>query len=161
MPYYAEGDYYGQGDYYQGDPGLLGGLFKGVKKLAGAVVGKTPLGMPLAVGKALIPGISIQRPPPMIAVPPEYPGAVPKPGLRGAVERFLPGGASGFVLGRRRRMNPMNVKALRRATRRIDGFTRTARRALKHTGYMLVSRHAKGASRGVITRAEAARALKR
>jgi len=66
-----------------------------------------------------------------------------------------------IVLGRRRRMNPMNVKALRRATRRIDGFTRTARRALKHTGYMLVSRHAKGASRGVITRAEAARALKR
>jgi hypothetical protein len=41
---------------------------------------------------------------------------------------------------RRRRINPANPKALRRAIRRQAGFVKLAKRALKGTGYTIVSR---------------------
>jgi hypothetical protein len=41
---------------------------------------------------------------------------------------------------KRRRMNVTNPKALRRAIRRQTGFVKLARRALKGTGYTIVSR---------------------
>lgn len=61
-----------------------------------------------------------------------------------------------------RRRDVGNIRALRKADRRIDGFVGVARSALKHTGYKVVSKgygRARG-SRGVITRAEAARAFR-
>ena len=47
-----------------------------------------------------------------------------KPGIRGKLERFLPGGETGYLP--RRRMNVTNVKALRRAGRRVRGFLKLA-----------------------------------
>jgi len=51
-----------------------------------------------------------------------------KPGVRGALERFLPGGETGF-LPARRRMNPTNIHALRRATRRLAAFHKVSTKA--------------------------------
>lgn len=41
---------------------------------------------------------------------------------------------------KRRRMNVTNDKALRRAVRRTDGFVKLAKRALRGTGYTVVSK---------------------
>lgn len=46
-----------------------------------------------------------------------------------AIQRILPGGKTGFELVPRRRMNPANIKALRRATRRVAGFHKLATKA--------------------------------
>ena len=122
---------------FQGDP-FLGGL---IKKGLGALVG---------VGKRAL-GI---QPPPTLQLPPGFGvpvmpgGQVPRgtvtktKGVKGALQRAIPGGATGFQVtgARRRRINPANPKALRRAIRRQDGFVKLARRALKGSGYTIVTR---------------------
>lgn len=122
MPYYSA-----MGDYYRGDnyaAGGIGSFFGGlIKKVAGTALSLTPAG---GVVKALIPSLGsggstvVGTPRPL----------VPVPGLTGFGQRLVPGGASGFMLGpsHRRRMNPLNIKALRRAMRRAKGFERQARR---------------------------------
>jgi hypothetical protein len=47
-------------------------------------------------------------------------GPKPKPGVGAAIQRLLPGGATGMYAGRRH-MNVGNAKAARRAIRRITG----------------------------------------
>lgn len=125
MPYYSAGDYY-RGDYYQGDNYAAGGLFsalgKVVKGVAGGLFRASPVGQ---VASALIP--SFGRP--QIAGIPG-PQIIPTPGLAGFGQRLIPGGKSGYELAmrKRRRLNPLNIKALRRAVRRAKGFERQARR---------------------------------
>lgn len=122
MPYYAGGDYY-NGDYYQAG-GFLGSIGKFVGGIAKRVIGATPVG---AVASALIP--SFNKPTVQTIVPGAGFGpVVPVPGIRGFGQRLLPGGASGYMVQKRRRMNPLNIKALRRAMRRAKGFERQARR---------------------------------
>jgi len=122
MPYYSAGDYY-RGDYYQGDNYAAGGLFGSIGKFLGGVA-KTALGLsPVGTAvSALIPTFGRPRIAGLQAP------IVPTPGVRGMAERFFPGGASGYMLGRRRRINPLNIKALRRAMRRAKGFEKQARR---------------------------------
>lgn len=167
MPYYAAGDYY-RGDYYRGDFLGIGKALKKVVGVASGVVSK--LGIPVVSGIAgqihgLAAGGTVQPPlqPSMSLVPLQT-------AQRGLVNIGGGGSQTGIVniggqlvrVGKRKRMNPMNVRALRRASRRIDGFVRTARGALKHTQYVLTRRGGRGgSSRGVITRAEAARALRK
>lgn len=128
MPYYQAGDYYQAGGYYRGDNyaagGFLGGIGKALGKVvrgvAGTALSLSPIG---GVAKSLIPGLTsgslANTPRPL----------VPVPGLAGFAERIVPGGASGYMLGGgRRRMNVTNVKALRRAGRRVRGFLKIARR---------------------------------
>lgn len=122
MPYYNAGDYY-QGDYYQAG-GFLRSIGKFVGGVAKSVIGSTPLG---GVVSALVP--SFGRP----KIAPSTsgfggPSIVPVPGFRGFGQRLIPGGESGYMYGKRRRMNPLNIKALRRAMRRAKGFERQARR---------------------------------
>lgn len=168
---YAAGDYYsGYGSNY-----AAGGLFSFVGKalrtvagVAGAVL-PGPIGTIARIGGGLLGG----RPgAPQLMAPAGLGPMLPEPGIAGTIHRVVPGGKPGygyynkqgeFIQGKRPVMNPMNVRALRRATRRIDGFARTARKALKHSPFMLVSRAARGrrGSPGLITRSEAARALKR
>ena len=167
MPYYVGGDYYPRGDYYRGD--IFGTIFGGLKKVAGAAVGGAagflsggPLGAlkGAAQGAGLLPKATVLPAPTMIPSfgPPMQ--QVPVPGLKGTVQRILPGGATGYYT--RRRMNPLNVKALRRASRRTDMFVRTARKALKHTAFTIVTRSSRrGGSPGVITKREASAALRR
>jgi len=124
VPYYMAGDYY-QGDYYQ-----AGGIFGTIgKAIGGAVTGFVkggPLGAISGAGAAIVKRPNVQ---------PIAPGAligggtvVPTPGLVGFGQRLLPGGATGYELRRHRRLNPLNIKALRRAMRRAKGFERQARR---------------------------------
>lgn len=121
MAYYGAGDYY-TGDYYSGDnygAYQAGGLFKTLGKIARGVVRNIPgVG---GVVDALLP-----QAPPIRGIAPGR--IVPVPGIGGGISRALPGGESGYMLGRRRRMNPLNIKALRRAMRRAKGFERQARR---------------------------------
>ena len=122
---------------FQGDP-FLGGLIK--KAVGGLVsIGRGALG---------IPSQPVLKLPPGFGTPVMPGGQVPggtvtkKKGLGGTLQRFLPGGQTGLVVTgpSRKRINPANPKALRRAIRRQDGFVKLARRALKGSGYTIVSR---------------------
>lgn len=96
---------------YMGDPGIFGFLGKvagGIAKTAGGLI-PGPVGDILEKGGQLIsgggpggaagtPGISMTPPSPIgrTFFPQQQP-VVPKPGPRGAIERFLPGGETGYV----------------------------------------------------------------
>lgn len=141
MPYY--GDYY-RGDYYRGDPGLFGFLGRAVKGVAkaaiGTFVGATPVGQAVRAVQGAVRGRvgAVQVPPTIIppSMPPVLRAAAAQ---RGTLE--VPGmTADTYGFKKRRRMNVANPKALRRAIRRESGFVKLARRALKGTGYSVVSR---------------------
>jgi len=152
MAYYqgVRGDYYRGG---RGDPFSIGGMLSGVAKVAGGVVGGFLKGGPLGAiaggiqafpgGAAVTPGINPVLPPPLISsagllssvpVPsgrPALPGYVQRPakGIGAAISRILPGGETGYVYGRRPRMNVTNPRALRRAIRRVSGFGKLVQRS--------------------------------
>lgn len=151
---------------YQGDPGI-GSFFRKLIPLAVGFAAGGPLGLAVAAAQATgqrgavqtaFPGTRALPPAPQMAQ--AMPGSasflqatgrpvVPSPGIRGRIERTLPGGRTGFQVAgpgagvngpRRRRMNVANAKALRRAIRRQAGFVKLARKALKGTGYTIVTR---------------------
>jgi hypothetical protein len=158
--YYQAGDNYGRaGNYAYQAGGLFSFLGKAVKTVAR--IGSAVLPGPAGAIAGLIGGGGRAPQVGAMGLIPTFGPNIPVPGVKGAIQRFLPGGASGYYS--RRRMNPMNVRALRRASRRLDSFAKTARKALRHSPFMLVSRASRGrrGSPGVITRSEAARALKR
>lgn len=112
------------GTYQAGDP-FLGGVIKGIGKVAGGFLTGGPLGA-IGAGVGLIKGGRGGPPqPPAGGMPgvgwPGYP-RIPLPGVPGAGQgrrvRRQPGE------GKRRRMNYNNQKALRRALRRATGFAR-------------------------------------
>lgn len=95
---------------FQGDPGLFGFLGRAAKKIGGALipspirsVGETILGAvrprPSAPSFTVPPGRSMARgfaaPPPRVPQVTAQP-VVRTPGIRGAAQRLLPGGATGF-----------------------------------------------------------------
>lgn len=116
---YYRGDYY-RGDYYRGSIfSAIGKVVKGVGKVALGVLKATPAGqVATRVAGAAFPTSSF--------APAAPPGQIPKPGFGGTISRILPGGDTGYY--KRRRMNITNVKALRRAGRRVRGFLKLARR---------------------------------
>lgn len=117
MGYYQAGDYYraGDGNY------AAGGLFSFIGKAAKTVLGLTPVGRAV---QAVVPALA--NPPVIKGLAPQQ--LVPTPGFGGTVSRILPGGDTGYMVARRRRMNPLNVRALRRAGRRLKGFLKIAGR---------------------------------
>ena len=180
MSYYLAGDY-----VYAGDPGLFGFLGGVVKKVAGAalgvgraVLGATPVGQAVtAITGAVMPTQNIpqiqQMPMPVSRMAPQV---VPQSPI-GAPEAAATQRARNVIIGGKRFhynkfgelkkgripiMNPLNPRALARSSRRIDGMRKGMGRALKHTNYKMVTKgsgRGRG-SRGVITRSEAARALR-
>lgn len=154
MGYYMAGDYYMAG----------GGIFSSIGHFIGGVAN--------TIGKLGIPGVSgvageiggILAPPRVSKVAsgqqlfiPSTPGKiqlgggqtiVPEKGVSGVVHRLIPGGSTGYVLKKRRRMNVANPKALRRAIRREAGFVKLAKRALKGTGYHVARRGSSHRSHG-------------
>lgn len=108
-----------------GDPGLFGSIGKflgGAAKFVGGVVPGPIGGIIGGVGGILAPGKRRRIPGPLIT--PSLPGAGiisprPFPTARG---RAIPGVA--FPEPRRRRMDPGNTKALRRAVRRVSAWDR-------------------------------------
>jgi len=108
---------------------------------AGGVIKRTLSGLQRKGAAALAPAAAPLGFGPL--VPP--PGMKPTPGLKGKIQRALPGGHTGFF--KRRRMNVANPKALRRAIRRTDGFVKLARRTLKGTGFVVTRRGLSKAAR--------------
>lgn len=174
MGYYRAGGYYRGGGYYRAG-GLLSGIGKLVKGATGIVGGlnipvvsgvaravseRIPVPPPQPQPQSVMPGAGMQFGITTLGVGPTLPASPdrPVPGVRGAVQRILPGGASGYYTVRRRHINPGNAKAARRAIRRIN----SVRKLLMSIERQLPRRPApRTGSRGVITRSEAARALRR
>lgn len=169
--------YTGQGDYYsgKGDPGLFGFLGGVVKKVAG--VASAVLPGPLGLGAGLINRAFGRPQQPARAITPQLrlPVGAPVPGIRGTLQRAIPGGATGVVGGmggcepgyhlnkaysyrfqaepgtmcvRNRSMNSANPKALRRAIRREKAFIGLAKSALKGTGWRMTKQSASRSRRG-------------
>lgn len=144
--------------YRQARGGFLSGIGRAIGRVASTVgrVASVVPGLGIAgaaagvVGRALAPARNVM------------PGGVtlgtvqrPEGGLTGAVHRLVPGGSSGYI--KSKRMNAGNAKAARRAIRRI----KSVRNLLKSIEAELPRRPAvRGRSSGVITRSEAARALR-
>ena len=152
MPYYM-GDFYSnrlRGDYYRGDPGFLSFLGGLGKAALGAIPGVGPIissvvsGIGHSAPKALpaAAGAAIARPGAIVKATSAIKGAVLKhPVLSGAGAAGIIGATAGIAgtklaehLGRkrggRRRMRVTNVKALRRALRRAQGFEKLAMRTI-------------------------------
>lgn len=142
------GDYMGG---YRGDPGFFSKLLKIGGKIVGSFLG---LG-----GTAPAPTYAAPPPPPVyrpagmsfggprgLVIGAPARGAGLLPAQRPVPRQVTPGMAgprldprTGLPM-KRKRMNPANPKALRRAIRRQSGFVKLARRALKGSGYQIVSR---------------------
>ena len=133
MGYYRGDDsnYY-RGDYYKGDP-FLGAL---VGSVAGKVIGRAGAALGRAVGRARrVAGPIIQEMAPSAAA-----GAVGMAlGRRGSTLPTLGPltdhkhdkyGRDMAAFPKRRRLNALNPKALRRALRRAEGFERFAKRTV-------------------------------
>lgn len=130
---YYRGDYY-RGDYYRGDP-FLGAIAGRVLGAAGAAVGRAIR----AAGRRVSPRT-------MERIQDIGTGAGLGAGLAGRRERMelspigttaAPGVAvvprdklKDLPKGPRRRLNPLNPKALRRALRRAEGFEKFAARTV-------------------------------
>jgi len=104
--------------------GFHSGLFKGIKRLGAAALAASPLGTALSVGRSFFPKPS---------------GAIPLIATGGRPMSATAAAAAG-LRPKRRRMNVTNDKALRRAIRRTDGFIKLAKRALKNTDSVIVSK---------------------
>lgn len=83
---------------------------------------------------------------------------VPGASLGSAALGLIPDKKSGGIGHRSRRMNYGNTKALNKAERRLKGFVKVARKALRHSGYTVVSK-SKVRSPGVVTKSELKRAM--
>lgn len=135
----------------QGDPFIHKRIFGGIKGVIGGFAKGGPLGAfrgglrGLATGGSK-PGrqpfrIALGRPlglrdvsPPILVGPGGGPGVLAgiPPGV--AIDPM-----TGLPTKKRKRINPANPKALRRAIRRTSGFVKLAKRALKGTGFRIVS----------------------
>lgn len=151
---------YYMGDYYRGDPGLFGSLAKVgtslVKRVAGAVIKRTPIGAAVGIAGGVLGGLVAK---PTMQIP------IPGTGIRIKPSAAFPGGEPlfqrsscppGYHLDKRygatcvrnRSMNPANPRALRRAIRRQKGFISLAKRALKGTGVTIGRKGSGGGKRG-------------
>ena len=125
-----------RGDYragygMRGDPGIFGAIARGVKSVASGIIRSVVPPPVRAISELIMPGQ---------ARPGGQPLAAPQNGgSREARKRAAAG-----LPPKRRRMNPGNAKALRRAIRRQESFVKLARKALKGTKYTISTR---GASR--------------
>jgi len=153
MGYYAQGDYYAAGDLF----GALKNIIGGGLKIAGGVAQKVgSFGVPIiGTGGRIASGIGS-------GISGRTPNILPMAPSGGMMGGSTGGGTPGtqvarvtkdgkVTLRKRGRMNYGNVRALRRADRRIDGFVGVAKKALIHTNYKVVSRSA-----GTRTRTRAA-----
>jgi hypothetical protein len=151
MPYYR-GDYY-RGDYYRGDnffkkigkgiTGAIGGFISGgpvgaIKGALGGIIGKPAT----STGMAITPTMPISQAGIVstIGTAVRVGAKILPPLLAGKEVLDLTGGLFGGRNGKRRTMNHLNPKALARATRRVEGFVKKARKAVSPLGYTVVRR---------------------
>lgn len=135
---YYRGDYYrGDGNYYRGDP-FLGGLISGAAKFAAPLIGKAANWVGKATGlvarnPVAAAATAVGATAPILRAPA---ASMPAPIQLGPIGinpgAALPGGQPLITWGvkKRRRMNPLNPKALKRAIRRAEGFEKFARKTV-------------------------------
>jgi hypothetical protein len=138
---YYQGDYY-RGDYYRGDPGFLSFLGKGlgavggflpgvggiVSKIGGALARVKSSGAMVRATETLAKGRAIVAKHPVLSAAGAA-GVLTAGTLAG--RRLARGRAVAPGMRRHKRMNPCNVKALRRAIRRAHGFEKVAKRVMR------------------------------
>ncbi len=137
--------YFGGASRFAGDPGL----FDTLRRLGGrAIRAFTPA--PVRAAASLF-----QRPTSggFPAIPQLFPTGVSR---ASPVMQIM---ADGTMRPRRRKMNMGNVKALKRAMRRQDGFVKIAKKALKGSNFEVVSRAAQATARAkaAVLKAQATR----
>lgn len=154
--------------YARSRGGFLSGLVKGIGKVAGTIASATPIGRVITTGVSLgssLLGGGRSTTMPALQMPAAMPGLggpqLPTQRQRqGGVEAIgvSPLGTVGIKMRKHRHMNAGNAKAARRSIRRI----KAVRHLLTSIERELPKRTVRAASgsRGVITRAEAARALR-
>jgi hypothetical protein len=167
MSYYGQGDFYGRGGYYRGDPGFFSFLGKVAKSAVSLIPGVGPaisslipagekagpklvqaVTAPAAAGRAMQvvkKATNIIKSHPVLSAAGAAGAAGLATGMAGAkISRMFEGGARG-----RRRMNPCNARALRRAIRRATAFERLAKKVIgfssprKPRGHMYFKRKRK------------------
>jgi len=184
---YYRGDYYRAGGIFGSIGKFLGGVVKtatnllpgplgGIARAVVPLIGRTGGGLvndPSAAIAAAARGIRrLRNPAQGTAIAPFPPGQFPilEPlpfgGLPGGAGGGFGGGGGFGMNGKRKRMNVANPRALRRALRRVAGFGKLAKRAKRDIARAASAIGVRrggggGSSRGVITRSEAARALRR
>lgn len=141
MGYYMRGDYYQRGDYYRGD--FFGGLIGGI---TGAVKGFATGGLTGAFTGAISGANTGSRGAPKPPSGPIYPPSG-LPVVGGAIdlgrkmlgETVAQPGTPGYHVSKRtgklvknRHMNPLNVRALRRADRRARSFLHITHKLVRH-----------------------------
>ncbi len=168
---YYKGDFYGRGGYYRGDPGFFSFLGNIAKKAVGFIPGVGPA---ISAGLDMLPALGAKKASSAIVKAGE--GTLATRGM-GAITKIVKGhpvlsaaGAAGAVglgagmaapglmrgakhlLGggrKRRRMNPCNARALRRAIRRATAFEHLAKKVIgfssprKPKGHMYFKRKRK------------------
>lgn len=138
--------YFGGAGRFSGDPGF----FDTLKSIGRGAIGFATGGLPGAIAgfsqRSRRPTAKFQA---QQFTRPTGGRVVQAPGIVAGIQRIVPGGATGLqvmadgtVRRKSRRMNVGNTKALSRAIRRTDGFVRLSRRALKNTGFKIVSKSA-------------------
>lgn len=139
---YYRGDYY-RGDYYRGDPFIGGLIARGAAAIGGRLLGRgaaagagravatraAAAGAVTATGGRLVPALA-----PIVGIAGGTAlGTATLPAAGQAIQA-----AQQLVMGgrRRRRMNVLNPRALKRALRRAEGFEKIAKRTVNalHTG---------------------------
>jgi len=149
---YYRGDYY-RGDYYRGD---LGGFFK---KAGGALIGAAKgfaTGGLVGSFQGALGALTKKQATQVMTLP-----SVSTAGVGGAIGKvvgtaikLIPSVAGGVAIEKaidffgqrggngqkRRTMNHLNPRALARATRRVEGFVKKARKAVSPLGYTVVRR---------------------
>ena len=155
MSYYGQGDYYGRGGLFDVVKGIgkaavgfvTGGPAGAISSVVGQIAGSRGSGY--GGGPVLptvnppfagLPGAGIQIGPTRLSIS-EPAGLDARPGGRyvtrdGRPRRIRKDGQP----WKRPTMDPGNVKALRRADRRLDRFVGIAKSALKHTHYKVVTK---------------------
>lgn len=154
---------YYQGDFYRGDPGFFSTLLNVGKGILGAVTG-IPMPGGAKVLPAALPAASSVGTKLGAIVKAGKAGIVKHPVLSAAAAAGTIGAVGGGLAGRamarprvgstggfrkRRRMNPCNGRALRRAIRRAHAFERIAKRVIgfssprKPKGHMYFKRKRK------------------
>lgn len=148
MSYMRAGGYYRAGGYNRagGIFDVIGGALKGIGSIASVIPGIGGITSAVLKGAGALVTPSHAAPaaasmpggglaPRLSAAPP--PGKKDAPGITGVVHRLIPGGSSGYVTAHRK-MHVTNPKALKRAERRLRGFEKMAKRALRPLGLHVV-----------------------
>lgn len=130
MSYYGRGDYYSgmRGDYYRGDPfigGLVGAVATAGRTLLPKLAPIVGLGKKAAPALGAIPTIAKS---PIVRTAGKVAGTAATAVTLGMAGREIFGGED--APRKRRRMNVTNVRALRRALRRAEGFEKIAQRTV-------------------------------